>query len=94
MKKRKIILVDWAIGTEVKMINCCEAEDHGDKVWITRSEPWEAYGAQLVLLKGKSGGFDTSYLEVVSRRQCPRCKNSEIELDHKFCKICGLPLIK
>ena len=26
--------------------------------------------------------------------QCPRCKNSEIELDHKFCMICGLPIMR
>lgn len=24
--------------------------------------------------------------------QCPRCANTEIEADHNFCKICGLPL--
>lgn len=24
--------------------------------------------------------------------QCPRCKNSEINPNDKFCKICGLPL--
>lgn len=25
-------------------------------------------------------------------RQCPRCKNSEINPGDKFCKICGLPI--
>lgn len=63
--RRKIKLVDWPIGTKVRMVNCLEAEEHGDKIWITRSEPWECCGSQVVLLKGKSGGFDTSCLEVV-----------------------------
>lgn len=26
--------------------------------------------------------------------QCPRCKNNEIKLDHKFCKICGMPIVR
>ena len=55
-------LVELPIGTKVRMVNCCEAEEHGDKVWVTRSETWEMCGSQVVLLKGKSGGFDTSRL--------------------------------
>lgn len=65
MKKRKPVLVNWSIGTKVRMVNCLEAEKYGDKVWITRSDPWEMCGSQVVLLGGKSGGFDTSCLEVV-----------------------------
>jgi hypothetical protein len=65
VRKPKIKLVDWSIGTKVQMVNCLEAEKHGDKVWITRSDPWMLCGSQVVLLEGKSGGFDTSCLEVV-----------------------------
>ncbi len=25
---------------------------------------------------------------------CPRCKNEEISTDHRYCKICGLKLIR
>lgn len=27
-------------------------------------------------------------------RKCPRCENEDIEEDHNFCMICGLPLPK
>lgn len=66
MKKHQPVLVDWPIGTKVRMVNCYEAEKHADKVWTTRSAPWEMCGSQVVLLEGKSGGFDTSCLEVVA----------------------------
>ena len=62
---KKVKRVDWPIGTEVRMVNCYEASKYADKVWVTRSEPWEMCGSQVVLLEGKSGGFDTSCLEVV-----------------------------
>ncbi|WP_312337178.1 hypothetical protein [Anaerospora hongkongensis] len=65
MKKRKPVLVNWPVGTKVRMVNCGEAEHYGDKVWTTRSEPWELCGSQVVLLEGKSGGFDKNCLEVV-----------------------------
>ena len=64
-KQRKIKLVDWPIGTKVRMVNCSEAEHYGDRVWTTRSDPWMLCGSQVVLLAGKSGGFDTSCLKVV-----------------------------
>ncbi|WP_226035704.1 hypothetical protein [Aquibacillus saliphilus] len=54
------------IGTKVKMVNCYEANVNPDKVWVTRSEPWElCHGESVVLLKGKSGGFSTTCLEEV-----------------------------
>ena len=31
---------------------------------------------------------------ISTKIQCPRCENSEIEPDHSYCKICGLPLKK
>lgn len=65
MRGKHIKLVNWPVGTKVRMVNCWEAEKHADKVWITRSAPWEMCGSQVVLLEGKSGGFDTSCLEVV-----------------------------
>lgn len=53
------------IGTKVRMVNCLEAETHKDKVWTTQSEPWDLCGTQVVLLVGKSGGFDVNCLEIV-----------------------------
>lgn len=53
------------IGDKVKMVNCMEAEIHKDKIWTVRSEPWEMCGSEVVLLEGKSGGFDTERLERV-----------------------------
>jgi hypothetical protein len=64
-KKAKVKIVNWPIGTNVRMVNCYEVRKHGDKVWITNSEPWEMCGSQVVKLEGYSGGFDTSCLEVV-----------------------------
>lgn len=52
------------IGTKVRMVNCLEAEDYKDKIWETRSEPWNLCGTMVVALKGKSGGFDMTCLEV------------------------------
>lgn len=53
------------IGTKVRMVNCAEAELNQVKVFLTRSEPWDLCGTQVVLLEGKSGGFDIKCLEVV-----------------------------
>lgn len=33
-------------------------------------------------------------ISMKGKRSCPRCKNSEIEPNHNFCKICGLPIKK
>lgn len=64
-KKAKVKNVKWPIGTKVRMINCFEATKYKGQEWITRSEPWKACGSLLVLLEGRTGGFDTSCLEVV-----------------------------
>lgn len=53
------------IGESVVMVNCRETTTYKDKVWITRSEPWDMCGCEVVLLEGKSGGFDTSCLKRV-----------------------------
>lgn len=53
------------IGMKVKMVNCVEAETYGDTIWETRSEPWMCCGTEVVLLKGRSGGFATDCLEDV-----------------------------
>lgn len=65
MRMEKDQRVDWPIGTKVRMVNCTEAQKHADKVWVTRSKPWEICSSQVVLLEGKSGGFDTSCLVVI-----------------------------
>lgn len=53
------------VGTKVKMVNCSEADKYPDKIWETRSEPWEVCGEMVVLLKGKAGGFSVNCLKVV-----------------------------
>lgn len=52
-------------GDKVTMVNCFEAEKYKDKVWEVRSEPWDLCGSEVVLLKGKSGGFATEFLRKV-----------------------------
>ena len=64
-KRAKAKNVNWPIGTKVRMINCFEATKYKGQTWVTRSVPWKACGTQLVLLEGRTGGFDTSCLEVV-----------------------------
>lgn len=55
------------IGTSVKMVNCFEAEKYGDKVWTTRTEPWQlGDGTWVVALEGKGGGFAVDKLAVVN----------------------------
>lgn len=54
---------DLKRGEAVIMVNCLEAETNKGKVWTTRSEPWDLCGSEVILLEGKSGGFDTSSLE-------------------------------
>ncbi|MBO0962361.1 hypothetical protein J1P26_21900 [Neobacillus sp. MM2021_6] len=57
------------IGTKVKMVNCYEARKKPDKVWVTRSEPWElGDGQKVVLLEGKTGGFSVDCLEIVEEK--------------------------
>lgn len=64
--KRNLIKSGLKIGDSVMMVNCYEAEKYPDKVWVVRSEPWEVCGSEVVLLEGKSGGFDTSCLRKVT----------------------------
>ena len=58
-------------GDKVRMVNCSEAElkSNKDKVWIVRSEPWDVCGVEVVLLKGKAGGFATKCLEKVCKEK-------------------------
>ena len=50
------------IGDKVIMINCSETDKYKDKVWVVHSDPWMVCGSEVVLLEGKSGGFDTKCL--------------------------------
>lgn len=52
-------------GDKVIMVNCLEAEKYKGKVWEVRSEPWNLCGTEVVLLRGKSGGFATDFLQKV-----------------------------
>lgn len=64
MSKHRIPLTT---GDKVKMARCIEAEENPDKIWTVRSKEWDIpSGSTLVLLEGKSGGFDVSCLELVS----------------------------
>lgn len=58
-------LVNWPVGTKVRMVCCAEAMLYPDRVWVTRSTPWMVCGSQVVLLEGKAGGFATEFLEPV-----------------------------
>jgi hypothetical protein len=54
------------IGTKVRMVNCLEAENYAEKIWITASEPWQLGSKEwVVLLDGYRGGFSIKCLEVV-----------------------------
>lgn len=52
-------------GDKVVMVGCSEAERYKDKIWEVRSNPWNLCGTEVVLLKGKSGGFATEFLKKV-----------------------------
>jgi len=53
------------IGTKVRMVNCLEAENYKDRVWVIASEPWQVGGNWVVLLEGYKGGFAVKFLEEV-----------------------------
>jgi hypothetical protein len=59
------------VGTKVKMINCLEAENYKDRVWVTRSEPWFLGKEWVVLLEGKSGWFAVKFLKEVKMYLVP-----------------------
>ncbi len=54
-------------GEQVVMHTCREAQmdKYKDKVWTTRSEPWDLCGSEVIMLEGFSGGFATEYLKRV-----------------------------
>ena len=43
-------MAELRIGTKVRMVNCAEAKDYGDVVWVTRSEPWVCCGEEVLKL--------------------------------------------
>ena len=53
------------IGDKVIMVNCAEAREYPNKIWIVRSEPWEICGTMCVLLEGKRGGFSVDCLKLL-----------------------------
>lgn len=53
------------VGNRVRMVNCREAKIYKGKTWEVRSEPWKCGDTIVVLLKGKSGGFDVRCLEQI-----------------------------
>lgn len=65
-RPRKIKPSGLKPGDKVKMVRCLEAENYPDKVWITRSEPWDLCGSEVILLEGFRGGFATEFLQKVS----------------------------
>ena len=56
-------------GDKVVMINCYEAEKYGNKIWTCRSREWEVCGSTVILLEGKTGGFDVSCLQKVGENE-------------------------
>lgn len=52
-------------GDDVRVVNCCEAERNKERIWEVRSESWNCCGSEVVLLKGKAGGFDVNCLEKI-----------------------------
>ena len=65
--KRVGQLPTWPVGTAVKMVNCLEAENRKDQVFITNSEPWMLSGhTPVVMLEGYRGCFGTNFLQVVN----------------------------
>jgi|WetSurMetagenome_2_1015567.scaffolds.fasta_scaffold1809900_2 hypothetical protein len=63
MRAHKIIKSGLKPGDRVFMVDCYEAEKYAGRAWTVESEPWECCGSEIVLLEGKSGGFDTSRLK-------------------------------
>lgn len=64
----KYSLPTWSVGTEVRMVNCSEADIHAGRTWITRSEPWVLSGhTPVVMLEGYRGCFACHMLEVVQK---------------------------
>jgi hypothetical protein len=53
------------VGDKVVMKSCLEAEKYGDRVWEVGCNPWNLCGSEVVLLLGRSGGFDVSCLKRV-----------------------------
>jgi len=68
---------------------------------ITGSDDVEHYGGHLicesVALQNRPllahSWQDIKFLLELLKCQCPRCKNVEIDITDKFCKICGLPIV-
>ena len=56
---------------KVIMVNCPEAEKYREMVWEVWSDPWNLYGTEVVLLKGKPGGFATRYLKKQDKKDPP-----------------------
>ena len=52
-------------GDQVMMINCLEARDNKDKIWLVITDPWDVCGSEVVKIKGKAGGFATKCLRKV-----------------------------
>ena len=65
MRQHKIVKSGLKSGDRVTIVNCYEAEKYNGRIWTVESEPWECCGSEIVLLEGKSGGFDTSRLKKV-----------------------------
>jgi len=63
-------LIEMKAGMKVVMVNCLEAEKYKDRVWITKSEPWQiSDGTWVVLLEGYSGGFAVKFLAPIKGDQ-------------------------
>ncbi|MDR2020657.1 MAG: hypothetical protein LBQ14_07845 [Treponema sp.] len=54
------------VDTNVKMVNCLEAETYAGKIWTTASEPWQLGSKEwVVMLEGYKSCFAVNCLETV-----------------------------
>lgn len=53
-------------GDKVIMTNCIEAKKHDKKVWTCISDEFQMCGSTMIMLEGKSGGFDVECLKKVT----------------------------
>lgn len=65
-KQPKLKLSGLKAGEQVVMYTCSESRKYPDRVWTTRSDPWDLCGLEVIMLEGFSGGFATEYLKRVT----------------------------
>ncbi|MEF3313848.1 hypothetical protein PV433_33795 [Paenibacillus sp. GYB004] len=79
-------------GVEVLILQRLETEEVGFKV-VQRFAEVDKHPAVLTdAFEAVEAVANGTYGEVKGSNNCPRCKNSEIGSEDRFCKICGLEI--